>query len=75
MHDESVCDWEFVSIKENETKDFFHATWKVTCKCGAVKYRTRAYMKWMGGKRKFNFEHTLSEATELAKSYEGDKYR
>lgn len=43
MHDESKAKWEFYLIEELET--CYEATWKVTCKCGKVVYRKRAYMK------------------------------
>lgn len=43
MHDESKLDWVFDNIVE--FTDYFEATWKIECWCGAVKYRSRIYTK------------------------------
>lgn len=43
LHDESKASWVFESM--NDKSDCYEATWKVTCKCGKVVYRKRAYMK------------------------------
>ena len=43
FHNESKALWEYFGIEEFE--NHFKVTWKVTCKCGLIKYRRRAYPK------------------------------
>lgn len=43
LHDESSANWEFLQLTDKET--YFEATWRVTCPCGAIKHRSRAYAK------------------------------
>ena len=43
FHNESKALWEYFDVEELE--DYFKVTWKVTCKCGLIKYRRRVYPK------------------------------
>lgn len=43
FYNESKALWEYFDVEELE--HYFKVTWKVTCKCGLIKYRRRAYPK------------------------------
>ena len=87
-HDEKKAKWTFIRLEE--TEGAYHAVWEVTCNCGVVRERKRAYVKPINGLSPSFYEHyslenvgklhylmcghTEESAREAAKGYKGDNY-